>query len=184
MTIKYWCRIVTLDKNNPLSLIYKQLLGAHIRGYKTWCKTVMNILESLGYHEIWNRHFLDVYKSDIDTVLYNLKFKLQQQYKEEWLVKINDHVVHPILRTYAIFKDTHVFEFYLNRNLAKKYKNSISRFRVSSHNLAIETGRHQKPKIPKENRICVFCTSRHIDNEIHLLIDCEFHINERNILFC
>ena len=83
-----------------------------------------------------------------------------------------------------MFKDTHVFEFYLNRNLAKKYKNSISRFRVSAHNLAIETGRHQKPKIPKENRICVFCTSRHIDNEIHLLIDCEFHINERNILFC
>ena len=53
-----------------------------------------------------------------------------------------------------------------------KYRIAISRLRLSSHHLAIETGRHAKPKIPIERRFCTFCLDK-IDDEIHFLIECK-----------
>ena len=38
----------------------------------------------------------------------------------------------------------------------KKYQQAIPRFRVSSHRPGIELGRHQKPYLPVEKRLCHF----------------------------
>ena len=61
-----------------------------------------------------------------------------------------------------------------------------SRLRLSSHHLAIKTGRHAKPKIPIEQR---FCTSRldKIDDEYTFLLNVKNIKNLENIcssLFC
>ena len=58
---------------------------------------------------------------------------------------------------------------------------SIARFRTSSHCLFIELGRHYRPPIPVNLRTCKYCTLGNVDNELHMLLRCTFHSNERNI---
>ena len=60
-----------------------------------------------------------------------------------------------------------------------KYRRCIAQFRVSSHRLRIETGRHQKPKLPLEQRLCQYCDKLEIDDERHLFESCKFHAQEQ-----
>ncbi len=52
----------------------------------------------------------------------------------------------------------------------KKYLVCIGRFRLSAHQLRIETGRHTKPV---EKRLCLKCNSNNIQDEEHHLMLCE-----------
>jgi hypothetical protein len=54
----------------------------------------------------------------------------------------------------------------------------LAKFRLSSHNLHIETGRHHKPKTPIELRTCM-CDNTQVEDEIHLLLNCPFYNNIR-----
>ena len=46
------------------------------------------------------------------------------------------------------------------------------KFCISNHNLCIEVGRHCKPKVPREERLCKVCVQNEIEDEIHLLFHC------------
>ncbi len=52
----------------------------------------------------------------------------------------------------------------------KNYRIAIARFRMSSHHLAIEIGRHSRPKTPEEKRLCPKC--KDIQDELHHLLIC------------
>ena len=62
-----------------------------------------------------------------------------------------------------------------------KHISTIARFRRSSHTLAIETGRHAKPKIAKEERKCRYCNLD--DVEEHFLLKCPLYSDECLSLF-
>lgn len=49
---------------------------------------------------------------------------------------------------------------------------SITKFRLSTHNLNIETGRHKKLELDKSP--CFKCTSE-IGDEVHMLIKCPLY---------
>ena len=55
----------------------------------------------------------------------------------------------------------------------------IARFRVSSHQLAKEKGRHQLPVIPPHERLCHYCTKGKVDDELHFLLQCDFNEQDR-----
>ena len=57
----------------------------------------------------------------------------------------------------------------------------MSRFRLSNHNLMIEKGRHFKPIIKREERLCPFCKIV-IEDEEHFLLSCLFYSPLRTIL--
>ena len=59
---------------------------------------------------------------------------------------------------------------------------SIARFRTSSHCLFIELGRHFRPPIPTSLRTCRFCKDCKVDDELHMLLNCDFHSKERIVL--
>ena len=42
--------------------------------------------------------------------------------------------------------------------ICKSIKSKITQLRISAHCLNIERGRYSKPKIPREERFCKFCT--------------------------
>ena len=65
----------------------------------------------------------------------------------------------------------------------RKHQQASSRLRFSSHNLLIEQGRHSRPVVPRNERLCKFCPLNEIDDEIHFLMTCTFHSDERNALF-
>ena len=55
----------------------------------------------------------------------------------------------------------------------------LTRFRISNHCLAIEKGRHSKPKTPIEKRSCLVCDTQEIEDEEHFLCNCQFFNNLR-----
>ena len=46
------------------------------------------------------------------------------------------------------------------------------KFCISNHNLCIEVGRHGKPNVPREERLCKACVQNEIEEAIHLLFHC------------
>ena len=71
------------------------------------------------------------------------------------------------LQTYSSFKLDTTYEPYLNKTHDKKHKFALSRLRLSSHSLAIETGRYNGTL--KEERKCVNCSMNSTENEYHFL---------------
>ncbi len=52
-------------------------------------------------------------------------------------------------------------------------RTAISRFRLSAHHLAIETGRHTKPLTPADKRFCLVCHDGCVQDEMHHLLMCQ-----------
>jgi hypothetical protein len=77
------------------------------------------------------------------------------------------------LRTYAKIKNSVYMEQYLLDNrLTWKQKRTLAKFRLGDHRLKIETGRHCRPKLPPEERICTVCKSSKVEDEVHFIIEC------------
>ena len=58
----------------------------------------------------------------------------------------------------------------LKSDAENKYKVALSRFRTSSHDLRIETGRYDN--IPQEQRLCNSCNMEKVEDEFHFLLVC------------
>ena len=116
-------------------------------------------------------------------LLNQVKLNLYENEQSRILSEINDSAKQPKLRTYKLFKTSYCIEPYLTSNLPKKTYTNSAWFRVSSHNLKIETGQHDKPKTPIEERKCDKCNSNEIEDELHCLIICSKNITPRMELF-
>ena len=83
------------------------------------------------------------------------------------------------LRTYAKVKTEIGIEKYLISIKNTDIRSKVTKLRLSNHRLAIETGRHTSPKLPKEKRFCPFCPKQ-VEDEYHFLFkcDCMKHLRE------
>ena len=63
-----------------------------------------------------------------------------------------------------------------------KFRYSISRLRLSSHHLEIETGRYTLPLTPANQRFCAACPEK-VGDKILFLTECVSHSENRSILF-
>ena len=99
-------------------------------------------------------------------------------YKEQWLqaVKYSSK-----LKNYAKFKVDFNIENYL-LFMPTKSRRNFTKFRISNHNLSIETGRYTNPKTPPEHRMCLFCLNNCVEDEFHFLLNCPFYTVERESL--
>ena len=69
----------------------------------------------------------------------------------------------------------------LNRKLADyllsvrdvKQRQILTKYRLSDHNLAVETGRHRKTWLPREQRIRGHCQAEKVEIEEHFLLHCK-----------
>ena len=99
--------------------------------------------------------------------------------------EISDSTKNPKLRTYKNFKTEMRIEPYLNLGLPKKLYCSVARFRLSSHNLQIELGRHKRPFVQAEDRKCTKCNMNKVEDEEHYLMVCPMWDHYRlNLLHC
>ena len=88
----------------------------------------------------------------------------------------------PKLRTYKLFKKDFRLENYLIEIENTKHALALTCFRISSHNLRIETGRYDQRKIKPEERLCIYCRSQAVEDEQHFLLQCPLYNNERSLL--
>ena len=106
---------------------------------------------------------------------------LRRKFIESWKCELNDLDKNPILRMYKLIKTNFSMEPYLNLIKEAKYRRSLTKLRLSSHNLEIERGRHTKPVTPVIERLCIVCGV--IDDELHFVTSCKKHTTERERLY-
>ena len=166
-TIKYYLRL--RDKRKSRSLINDCLVQADVidseggNSWLTWIKLVLKCFAS-------------------ETGEINLKFVLdniKKTFRSLWNERI---VSNNKLRTFAEFKCHFQREDYIE-TLPFTDRCNMARFRMSAHNLEIERGRHFRPVIPLDNRLCRLCTQADIEDEFHVLIRCDNYRTFREQLF-
>ena len=141
-------------------------------------------LESKSLHETKNVSWYSALQTiiqNISTVL-NIKTNrvnigsLREYFIKEWSQQLGKSVDGK-LSMYVFCKSNFGFEKYLTiiRNFEQRRR--LTRFRMSAHKLAIETGRYKG--IPRHNRICTRCSRNEIEDEAHFLFNCDGMINDR-----
>lgn len=174
-SIKYWSRLESLQSTDILSkclMIQKEL---HRKKQNNWYSKICHIMSN--YNITINENMTS------DQRVASAKLAMYMAEQDKILSGINDSSLYPKLRTYKEFKTDFRLEPYLTQNTNKKIYTKIARFRCSSHSLKIETGRHERPVIPAESRICEKCTSNEVEDELHCLITCQSHNSQRSNLF-
>ena len=83
------------------------------------------------------------------------------------------------LRTYRLFKIAPNAENYVTSLMERPHRSIFSKLRCGTLPLEIEVGRFAKPKVPLDQRICRFCDSNSIEDEVHFLINCSFYSDLR-----
>ena len=79
---------------------------------------------------------------------------------------------------YKFIANNYCFQFYLQKPIALKYKHILSKHRLFSHNVSIETGRYHN--IDRDNRICSLCNMNVIEDEYHFVLVCPFYSTIRD----
>ena len=80
-------------------------------------------------------------------------------------------------RLYGTIKISFQMEPYLRHVQNEEHRIALTRFRCSSHHLAIETGRWRKPPIPIGERRCRLC--RVVEDEYHMIVQCARYRSQR-----
>ena len=88
-----------------------------------------------------------------------------------------------IYRRFLKFKKEYFQESYLLHSKDLNHLTALTKLHMNSHILAIERGRHSKPKIGKENRLCKYCDLNEVEDEQHFLQRCTLYETlRRNLL--
>ena len=109
----------------------------------------------------------------------NMKIICQNNYDRYWLLKLGES---PKAISYTKIKPNVYLEKYLHEVKNIRHKIALSRLRLSNHNLLIETGRHIRPKLDRENRKCFICKDD-IEDEMHFITKCPLYSSEREELY-
>ena len=78
---------------------------------------------------------------------------------------------------YKELKDDFSMSEYVRIFHNKKLRNVVSKLRLSSNRLAIESGRHIGTE--RQNRKCIFCTTNDTEDEYHFVLICRRYSNLR-----
>jgi hypothetical protein len=156
-TLRYW---VKLEGSDSSSLLYQCLQSEKdlcSKGIKSWYTNIQSITRLTG------TQYSDVNSNAGIRNVYNRLLKAKEQIHRDDQPKGNK------LRTYATIKKDITMELYLTSTLSWAEKRTIAKFRTGNHKLRIETGRHCRPKLPPEQRICLHCQHNCTEDECILL---------------
>ena len=146
---------------------FESQMSLHNQGFNTWIGKVQELSRNVN---------IDIDNADPGTFKELCKKILKDNFIEKWNASLNNGTS-SILRTYATFKQTFELDFYLENVNQFRYRNAITKLRVSSHALEIERGRHCGLSI--EERICGYCHC--IEDEKHFLFHCSI-VKEARLL--
>ncbi|XP_060583529.1 uncharacterized protein LOC132739756 [Ruditapes philippinarum] len=163
--LKYWTKLISLQNDCLLKRMYNVLKfdaeNGLSYGGNNWACQIKQILNDIGMSNIW------INQEHITINFQQVKNRILDIYKQEWYSNIRNS---SRLSSYSIYKRSLETEDYLNKVNINKFRISLTKFRLSSHNLAIETGRYEN--VARENRLCTNCNLNVIENEFHFLLVC------------
>ena len=148
--IKFWIKILNSDENSLLYWVYTVLkedadTGVTYNG-SNWAYQIKQILQTCGLSFLWES------RMQMFIRIEDIKQRILDMHKQTWYSNINNSTK---LDFYAKIKYNLELEPYLDSIEDNRYRIALTRFRISAHDLAIETGRYTKT--PKALRICINC---------------------------
>lgn len=139
---------------------------------QNWASMVKNMLERLGFLEVWNAQGV----GNKNNFIQQFKIRVRDIYVQDWHARLENSTRARFYINIADFK----FQNYLETLNVVKYRKSLCRLRVSSHRLEIEAGRWSKPnKTPLDDRKCIECNK--LEDEFHFIIECSRYTELRNM---
>lgn len=170
--IRYWVKLLQTNENKYNKKIYL-LLKSDCDRYpnrKNWCTLLKQLLCNLGFYQVWL--FQDVGQPKI--FLLNVKNRLKDQFIQGWNGRIQESSRASLYRHLASFR----FQPYLDICNISKFRFALTRLRVSSHRLQIESGRWARPNaIPIHDRKCLECNV--VEDEYHFVLECNIYTDLR-----
>ena len=173
--IDFWIRLETLPGNNLLKQVYTMVKIMYNNGFKTWLAKVKDILDEVNLSVYLEKENLEL--QDYVLIRTITKESLYGNFMNTWLKEVS---LFPKMRTLLTFKTEFRLEPYLLEVKDFKLRRLLSKFRLSSHDLEIERGRYTKPLIPSTERFCKVCNKRTVEDEKHMLVECEMYDELRN----
>jgi hypothetical protein len=176
-----WRRLNNMDDNRKNKHVFKWAKGlAFDHNVKNWVHNIHAFFKVIDMqHVCMADHFLN--KSiihDLDTVLY-------EYFYSKWRDEMNRQDARRghgrnKLRTYRLFKFNLESEEYLKIN-NRHHRSALAKFRAGVAPIGVETGRYKGIKF--EDRLCTLCDANNVEDELHVLISCNFYSDIRDDLF-
>ena len=139
--------------------------------FNNWLGEIREILISIGMIDVWN------YQSVENETLF--LYLAKQRLEDLAYQKIDSFIEDSnkcILYKHVLKRDKSI-QHYLNQSIAVKYRKYISKFRLSSHSLTLETGRYDRRD--RQYRLCDKCNFGDIEDEYHFILKCPYYTDIR-----
>ena len=179
--VKFWVKFAISNKTKLSHLTIQDC--NHANTPCSWSGKTKFIFDKLGYSFVWNQTF-DETKSKI--IVKQIKQRLEDIEIQAWFEEIHNDMGRKDsqknkLRTYRTFKIIYKQENYLKGVSNIKHRIALTKLRISNHCLQIERGRHCRPYIKPEERICPLC-DHGMEDEKHFLLKCPLFSPKRKEL--
>ena len=163
--LKYWFKIIKLNNNNPVKIIYNLLvreLNVN-ENVKNWASLFKDLLDRNGFGNVWieqnvqnEQMFLSIFENRIKDIFV--------QNNNASLVNLSEH------RLYRYLGHSHELAKYLVLIKEKYIRIALTKLRLGSHNLMVERGRWTRPITDFNQRLCSECLE--IEDEYHVVLRC------------
>ena len=122
-----------------------------------------SVLESSGFNEIW----LYPESVHINSFIPSFIIRMKDLHITNWATSIN---MCSSLKTFRYMKTNYEISTYIDILDNKQQRSLISKIRLSSHDLKIETGRYNNTN--RNERYCELCQLHDIEDEYHFTLIC------------
>ena len=150
--------------------IYSQLLDDCWKGVGNWLKQVKDILCNNCYLYVWENPWC----VDQDNFPIHFKQRLIDIFIQSALSELDTNRV---LTLYKVIKPQFDYALYLDLIRSKCLRIQLTKLRLSSHSLRIESGRYERNRLDISLRTCQICNTGDIEDEYHFILICNQYLD-------
>ena len=166
--INYWFKLLDSHETKYVKIVYNLMLQDLERfpNKVNWASLLCDLLRSLGFYEVWLHQGVGNQSAFVSL----FKQRVTDNFIQNWHSRLENSSRANFYKNIAVFQ----FQPYLENINVMKFSHAFSKLRVSSHRLAIETGRWVRPiPIPVGERKCFTCQT--LEDEYHFVLECPIY---------
>mgnify|MGYP001792873606 CR=1 FL=1 len=167
LIFKYYNHLISLPENSVTKqalLMSKFLFDSQIPYYLSHLSKILDIYNI--------NDSIDLQRPFSKATLVSFYKKMTNEYLNIWKTNLETSSK---LKFYRIFNDRYQEQKYLEIISNFEQRKQFTKFRISNHQLAIETGRYLRQRIEINQRVCIFCNRNETETEEHLLYNCPLY---------
>ena len=166
--VKYWLNIVHGRKPLYVNLCYQNSLhDLDSNNANGWTKSVRDLLFSMGFGEVWYNQGV----GNCSAFISEFKQRSRDIFQQNWSCELE---ISSRATFYRSIRNIHVYQPYLAKVRVQSHRQALCRLITSSHTLRIESGRWDRPQLPRNERFCFNCVS-FIEDEYHFVLECPLY---------